>query len=119
MLALHHLGSRRNCGFLLISTSLLLPLAACDHPTQPFSSLDPSPAIRIADSHQRSEGTKIVIQGKVTAIAPMIKQVAYEVQDESGVIWVLSNQRPPQRNSQVKVHGVLRSSNGERYLDQK
>jgi hypothetical protein len=104
----------------LISTSFVLPLAACgNNPQQVFSGLDPSPAIKIADSSQRSEGTKIVIQGKVTAIAPMIKQAAYEVQDDSGVMWVLTNRRAPQRNSQVKVHGVIRSSNGERYLDQK
>jgi hypothetical protein len=99
---------------------LMLGLSACDrHPAEIFSRLDPSPTMKIIELSPKAEGDRVVVQGKVLSIAPMVKQSAYEVQDESGVVWVLTNGKPPQRYAQVKVHGVVRSTNGERYIDQK
>jgi hypothetical protein len=89
------------------------------NPAEIFSGLDPTPATKISDLAPRPEGSAVVVQGKVVAIAPLIRQSLYEVQDVSGSIWVLTNRRAPQRHAQVKVHGLMRSSNGERYIDQK
>jgi hypothetical protein len=88
-------------------------------PHRAISGLDPTPPTKIAALTPKAEGDRVVIQGKVVAIAPLVRQSVYEVQDESGVIWVLTHRRPPQRHAQVKIHGVMRSSNGERYIDQK
>jgi RecJ-like exonuclease len=100
--------------------TLTLGTTACTtNPAEVFSGLDPTPATNISDLAPRPEGTAVVVQGKVVAIAPLIKQSLYEVQDASGSVWVLTRNRAPQRHAQVKVHGVVRSSNGERYIDQK
>jgi hypothetical protein len=113
------LSLRRYLPFCLLALPLT-SLSACDRPpTEIFLGLDPTPASQIAELIQKSEGSRVVVQGKVTAIAPLVKQSVYEVQDASGVVWVLTNHQAPQRHAQVKVHGVMRSSNGERYIDQR
>ncbi len=113
------LSLRRSLPFWLLAVPLM-SLSACDRqPTELFSGLDPTPANPIAALMQQSEGSRVVVQGKVTAIAPLVKQSVYQVQDASGVVWVLTNRQAPQRYAQVKVHGVMRSSNGERYIEQK
>jgi hypothetical protein len=110
---------RRCLPFFLLALPLT-SLTACDrNPAEIFSGLDPTPASQIVELMQKSEGSSVVVQGKVTAIAPLVKQSVYEVQDASGVVWVLTHRQAPQRYAQVKVHGVIRSSNGERYIDQK
>jgi hypothetical protein len=104
----------------LLTLSLSLGTSACNqNPAEVFSGLDPTPATKIRDLAPQPEGRTVVVQGKVTAIAPLIRQSLYEVQDESGSIWVLTNSRAPQRHAQIKIHGVVRSANGERYIDQK
>jgi RecJ-like exonuclease len=109
-----------SCYRSLLILGLTIGTSACNQtPTEVFSGLDPTPATKIRDLVPQAEGRPVVIQGKVAAIAPMIRQSVYEVQDESGSIWVRTNGRAPQRHAQVKVHGVVRSSNGERYIDQK
>lgn len=104
----------------LIGCWAILVLGACgQNPAQIFSDLDPNQTVKIATLAERSAGSKVVVEGRVLSIAPLVKQSVYELQDESGVIWVLTDRQPPSQNSQVKVHGVIRESNGERYIDQK
>jgi hypothetical protein len=114
------LSSHRYLPLSLLVLPIVVALSACgDNPAQTWSALDPSGATKIAELAPKSEGSSVVVQGKVLSIAPMVKHTAYEVQDESGVIWVFTQRKAPQRHAQVKVHGVIRSSNGERYIDQK
>jgi hypothetical protein len=68
---------------------------------------------------QAQDGASIVVAGRVGTIAPLVGKVAYEVLDSTGAVWVVTKQRPPQPNSRVKVHGWVRTMDGERYLDQK
>jgi hypothetical protein len=110
----------RRLPLVFLTFALSAGTTACDHnPAEVLSGLDPTPATKIGDLGPRVEGTAVVVQGKVVAIAPLIKQSLYEVQDASGSVWVLTRNRSPQRHAQVKVHGIVRSSNGERYIDQK
>jgi hypothetical protein len=114
------LSSHRYLPLFCVSLLLVISLSACgDNPAQTWSALDPSGATKIAELAPKSEGSAVVVKGKVLSIAPMVKHAAYEVQDESGVIWVFTQRRPPHRYAQVKVHGVIRSANGERYIDQR
>jgi uncharacterized protein YdeI (BOF family) len=110
----------RDVSLVLLTVVLGAGTTACNqNPAEVFSGLDPTPATKIRDLTPQPEGRSVVVQGKVVAIAPLIRQSLYEVQDDSGSVWVLSNSRAPQRHAQVKVHGIVRSSNGERYIDQK
>jgi hypothetical protein len=95
-------------------------LTACNmSPTQVFSGLDPTPTVTINSVAQSQDGASIVVAGRVGTIAPLVGKVAYEVLDHTGAVWVVTKRRPPQPNSQVKVHGLVRTMDGERYLDQK
>jgi hypothetical protein len=95
-------------------------LTGCNtNPAEVLSGVDPTPSEAINTILQKAEGETMVIAGKVGTIAPLIGQVAFEVQDNTGAVWVLSDSRPPSPNSQVKIHGIIRTQQGERYLDQK
>ncbi len=110
----------RHVSLSLLGWGLWFNISACSSRTTPGASfMDPRPATKIARLGQKSEGTTVVVEGKVRAIAPLVEQSVYEVEDKSGTIWVLTDDSPPPQNAQVKVHGVIRSSNGERYLAQK
>ena len=41
---------------------------------------------------QKNQDTTVYIQGKVEKIAPLIKKKAYEINDSTGKIWVITNQ---------------------------
>lgn len=104
----------------LLGWSLFFSISACGgSQTSVKLFVDPRPATTIASLAQKAEGATVTVEGKVRTIAPLVEQAVYEVQDESGSIWVLTDDRPPPQNAQVKVHGTIRSSNGERYLAQK
>jgi RecJ-like exonuclease len=110
----------RRLSLAFLTLTLGVSTTACNtNPAEVFSGLDPTPATKISDLVLRAEGSAVVVQGKVVAIAPLIRQSLYEVQDPSGSVWVLTNRRAPQRHAPVKVHGRVRSSNGERYIEQK
>jgi starvation-inducible outer membrane lipoprotein len=105
---------------LSLSALCLLILTGCGtNPAQIVSGLDPTPADAINSLRQKADGQSAVVAGKVGDIAPLLGQVAFEVQDETGVVWVLSDRRPPAMHSQVKIHGIVRTKLGEQYIDQK
>jgi hypothetical protein len=102
-----------------LASILSLSLTACDtNPSQILSGIDPTPATAIGTLPSQPDGASTVIAGKVGDVAPLIGAVAFEVQDETGIIWVLSNSRAPVKNSQVKIHGTLRTMQGEHYIAQ-
>jgi len=50
----------------------------------------------------------VYIQGKVEKQAPLIKQWAYEINDSTGKIWVVTNQKNLGERSQVVIKGKVR-----------
>jgi hypothetical protein len=115
--------SRRWLVSLLLRFGILLlgiTVTACERgPREILSGLDPTPATTVTALLQVKEGESVVVAGRVGTIAPLLGKVAYEVEDATGVVWVLSDRRPPRPNTAVKVYGLLRSSNGERYVHQR
>ncbi|MGI0491979.1 hypothetical protein ACN4EG_09210 [Alkalinema pantanalense CENA528] len=103
--------------------SLSLVLLGCQSlPTTPINQLS-SP---LQGTTFPAETDSVKISGQVISIAPMLDQVAYEVQDETGRVWVLSRKLPPpQHNSVVTVTGKVKSTSivingeelGEAYLE--
>ncbi|OUC13707.1 MAG: hypothetical protein B0A82_15495 [Alkalinema sp. CACIAM 70d] len=105
-----------------LAWSLPLILLGCQSfPTTPINQISP-----VRGTDPKAETESIKISGQVISIAPMLGQVAYEVQDATGQVWVLSRKLPPpQQNSVVTVMGKVKSTSivingeelGEIYLE--
>jgi hypothetical protein len=50
----------------------------------------------------------VYIQGQVEKQAPMMKQWAYQINDSTGKIWVVTNQKNLAEGSQVVIKGKVR-----------
>ncbi len=76
---------------------------------------------------QQNQDTTVYIQGKVEKTAPLIKQKAYQINDATGKIWVITNQGNFQVGEQVVLKGNVRYKSvplagkeyGEIYLEEK
>ncbi|AKG24057.1 hypothetical protein [Calothrix sp. 336/3] len=53
-------------------------------------------------------GDTVYVQGKVEKKAPLIKQAAYEINDSTGKIWVVTNQTQLKPGEEVVIKGKLR-----------
>jgi len=69
----------------------------------------------------------VYIQGKVEKQAPLMKQQAYQINDTTGKIWVVTNQTSLEEGAQVVIKGIVRYQSiplagkelGEVYLEEK
>lgn len=76
---------------------------------------------------QGNTNNSVSIKGKVVNIAPLVEHTAYQVQDSSGSIWVLTTQTPPKQGDEVAIEGMIKYQSipiegidfGEVYLQQK
>ncbi|WP_244142189.1 hypothetical protein [aff. Roholtiella sp. LEGE 12411] len=68
----------------------------------------------------------VYIQGKVEKQAPLMKQQAYQINDSTGKIWVVTNQTGLEQGAQVVIKGKVRYQSiplagkelGEVYLEE-
>ena len=67
-----------------------------------------APTVSTSTIQSQSLDQSVQIKGKVITVAPMIKQVAYEVQDGAGSIWVMSQKQPPKLDSEVNATGKVK-----------
>lgn len=67
-----------------------------------------APTVSTSTIQTQLPGQTVQVKGKVITVAPMINQVAYEVQDSAGSIWVMSPKQPPQLNSEVSIVGKVK-----------
>lgn len=67
-----------------------------------------APTVSTSNIQSQSPDQSVQIKGKVITIAPMIKQVAYEVQDGEGSIWVMSQKQPPKLDSEISTTGKVK-----------
>lgn len=76
---------------------------------------------------KKNQDTTIYIQGTVEKTAPLIKKKAYQINDSTGKIWVITNQRNLVIGEQVILKGDIRYKSipladqeyGETYLEVK
>ncbi|MBE9252048.1 hypothetical protein IQ226_23720 [Dolichospermum sp. LEGE 00240] len=76
---------------------------------------------------KKNQDTTIYIQGKVEKYAPLIKKKAYQINDSTGKIWVITNQGNFQVGEQVVLKGNVQYQSvplagkeyGEVYLEEK
>ena len=61
----------------------------------------------------------VYLTGKVVRIAPLLERSAYQVEDSTGNVWVVTTQAPPPLNRQVNLKGEIKYQSlplGEREL---
>lgn len=73
-----------------------------------LSLVQPGERSKIRDLGSKRDRT-VLVEGKIKAQAPLMGgQRAYEVQDATGSIWVVTSQSVPATGSQVTVQGKVR-----------
>jgi len=65
----------------------------------------------IKDRPDEYKGKQVSIKGKVieTVSVPLIHKGAYQVDDGTGKIWVMSQERIPYRGDDVKIKGEVKT----------
>jgi uncharacterized protein YdeI (BOF family) len=63
---------------------------------------------KIAAIQRQNTDAVVFLSGKVTTRAPLLGQQAYEIQDETGTIWVLTKANAPAPGMTVQVRGKVR-----------
>lgn len=68
-------------------------------------------SVKIINVSQMQKDTekprKVKINGEVKQIVPLLESIAYQVEDKTGSIWVISENKPPQMGNQIIVKGTL------------
>jgi uncharacterized membrane protein len=68
-----------------------------------------STTTEISTLSPQSVNQSVQVSGKVTTIAPMLNQAAYEIQDKAGnSIWILTKKTPPKIESEVTASGKVK-----------
>jgi hypothetical protein len=63
--------------------------------------------VAIASLSTAKSGQPIQIQGRVSQSAPFVQGGAYEVEDQTGKIWVITDKKLPVKGTEVLVEGQL------------
>jgi hypothetical protein len=66
-----------------------------------------SSLIMIEEVSPQKVGKTVYLTGKVVHLAPFIGNGAYQMEDETGKIWVVTTQTLPQWNQQIKIKGKI------------
>jgi hypothetical protein len=88
---------RRYCLFLALAGAVLF-LMACEQKTIHSIMLDP----------HRYANQEVGVAGKVVASYAVMGHGAYEVDDGTGTLWVISNNGVPRQGAHVAVKGTIR-----------
>ncbi|MER3432776.1 MAG: hypothetical protein C4288_04925 [Leptolyngbya sp. ERB_1_1] len=73
-----------------------------------LSMMEPGEQVQIRDVGSKRDRV-VQVEGKIKAQAPLMGgQRAYEVQDNTGSVWVVTNRAVPTIGSQVTVQGKVR-----------
>jgi len=67
-----------------------------------------APTLSTSTIQTQPADQQVQVEGKVITVAPMINQVAYEVQDSGGSIWVMSQKQPPKLDSEISITGKVK-----------
>jgi hypothetical protein len=82
--------------------------------------------IRSIQPEQEAQGATVYVQGKVESQVPLLNQWAYQINDSTGKIWVVTNQPNLQAGQRVVIRGKIRYKSiplaneefGEVYLEE-
>lgn len=66
-----------------------------------------APFTSIQEISVKKNGKTINLAGKVTRIAPFVSNAAYQLEDDTGKIWVVTEQNLPQLGQQINIKGKI------------
>ncbi|MCU0545201.1 MAG: DNA-binding protein [Oscillatoriaceae cyanobacterium Prado104] len=97
-------------GFRIGSLSLILASGLLSCGSLPMSQLNIGVNVdRIGDIQQKRQvDAEVYLKGKVGNRAPFVGNAAYQLQDGTGRIWVLTKQSLPQRGDEMLLKGNVR-----------
>ncbi|MBE9011326.1 hypothetical protein IQ250_14025 [Pseudanabaenaceae cyanobacterium LEGE 13415] len=73
-----------------------------------ITALQPGERVKIRDVGSKRDRL-VQVEGKIKAQAPLVGgQRAYEVQDDTGSVWIVTNRSIPPAGSSVTVSGTVR-----------
>ncbi len=107
LIFMHRVGLALLVGLVGCSSPALQPEKTIFHPEAMLSSLDFSVA-KIGDLQKQKINFTVHLQGKTGALAPLAGLNAYELQDSTGKVWVVTKDVPPAPGTDVKVTGKVR-----------
>ncbi|MBO1051612.1 MAG: hypothetical protein HEQ29_20585 [Dolichospermum sp. LBC05a] len=123
--------STRGLLYLGLSFSLLTGLYACGKEGNSRINLENLNigvnVTQIQKVTKQNQDTTVYIQGKIEKIAPLIQKKAYQINDSTGKIWIITNQGNFQVGEQVVLKGNVQYKSvplagkeyGEIYLEEK
>ena len=65
-------------------------------------------SIAIEDIAAKKVDKTFYLQGKVVHLAPFLGNSAYQLEDSTGKIWVVTTQNPPSLNQQIEIKGKIK-----------
>ncbi|MBE9047370.1 hypothetical protein IQ255_23715 [Pleurocapsales cyanobacterium LEGE 10410] len=63
--------------------------------------------ISVEEIAPKKVGRTIYLTGKVVHLAPFIDRAAYQIEDATGKIWIVTDQDLPQLNRQISIKGKV------------
>ncbi|MEM7759813.1 MAG: hypothetical protein AAF298_17040 [Cyanobacteria bacterium P01_A01_bin.40] len=62
----------------------------------------------MAEINDRKLEKTVYLAGKVVQIAPFVEHAAYQIEDATGKIWVVTTQVPPQVGESINLKGQIK-----------
>ncbi len=87
--------------FYPVMVALLIDLSSCASPSW-------GDVTKISAIQRKNTDAVVALSGTVTTRAPLLGQQAYEIQDETGTIWILGKENAPAPGMAVQVRGKVR-----------
>ena len=63
--------------------------------------------ISIQEISAKKVNKTVLLTGKVVHLAPLIDQTAYQIEDATGKIWIVTSQTPPKINQLISIKGKI------------
>ena len=63
--------------------------------------------ISIDGVFQKKAGKSVYLTGKVTHLAPFVDLAAYQIEDQTGNVWVVTSETPPKVGKMVTIKGKI------------
>lgn len=126
-------------GALLLCCCCLAALSACTPPDKDASGLRlwmadlnplardrPHPLAQVNQWAKAGKSQKVYVKGEVLRLSPLLNGLAYEIEDETGRIWIQTQRRDVSLGETVHIQGQLRRRDvsvagqdfGEAYLEE-
>ena len=64
--------------------------------------------ITVKEVTERKIGKTVYLNGKVVHLAPFVGNAAYQLEDSTGKIWIVTSQTPPKVGQKIEVKGKIK-----------